>query len=258
MGWFSKIEQPLVRDASIGLWRLFSDLDLSEAKKTQVHAACTTASPASSRTARGRSIPIPRSWSAPATPSSARAGGSQAPSCFRSRAFPTRLQDLLGDAGAGRAPPQRPLRHAAADLEHVSPLPRAARLPGRAGHLHLRRHLERQSDRAEADREAVLQERARGHRDAAGGDRRPRSRWCRSPPSWWPASGCIAWTCRSISSIAAATSSAARPPIGRARRWAGSSTARPSSCWRRGRLSLAEQRPDRNDDSAGPSLDAPA
>lgn len=33
MGWFSKIEQPLVRDASIGLWRLFADLDLSEAKK---------------------------------------------------------------------------------------------------------------------------------------------------------------------------------------------------------------------------------
>jgi phosphatidylserine decarboxylase len=35
MGWFSKIEQPLVRDASIGLWKLFSDLDLSEAKKTR-------------------------------------------------------------------------------------------------------------------------------------------------------------------------------------------------------------------------------
>ncbi len=35
MGWFSKIENPLVRDASIGLWRLFSDLDLSEAKKTR-------------------------------------------------------------------------------------------------------------------------------------------------------------------------------------------------------------------------------
>src|SRR5262245_29810086 len=32
MGWFSKIEQPLVRDLSIGVWRLFSDLDLSEAK----------------------------------------------------------------------------------------------------------------------------------------------------------------------------------------------------------------------------------
>jgi len=34
IGWFSRIEQPLVRDASIGAWRLFSDLDLHEAKKT--------------------------------------------------------------------------------------------------------------------------------------------------------------------------------------------------------------------------------
>jgi phosphatidylserine decarboxylase len=34
MGWFSKIEQPLVRDLSIGLWRFFSGLDLSEAKKS--------------------------------------------------------------------------------------------------------------------------------------------------------------------------------------------------------------------------------
>jgi phosphatidylserine decarboxylase len=35
VGWFSKIEQPLVRDLSIALWRFFSDLDLSEAKKKQ-------------------------------------------------------------------------------------------------------------------------------------------------------------------------------------------------------------------------------
>ena len=34
VGWLSQVEQPLVRDLSIGLWRLFSDLDLSEAKKT--------------------------------------------------------------------------------------------------------------------------------------------------------------------------------------------------------------------------------
>jgi phosphatidylserine decarboxylase len=34
LGWFSKIENPLVRDLSIGCWRLFSDLDLSEAKET--------------------------------------------------------------------------------------------------------------------------------------------------------------------------------------------------------------------------------
>jgi phosphatidylserine decarboxylase len=35
MGWFSKIEQPLIRDFSIACWRLFSDLDLSEAKATR-------------------------------------------------------------------------------------------------------------------------------------------------------------------------------------------------------------------------------
>src|SRR5579864_2688687 len=34
MGWFSKIEQPLVRNLSIACWRLFSDLDLSEARQT--------------------------------------------------------------------------------------------------------------------------------------------------------------------------------------------------------------------------------
>ncbi|HET6839158.1 MAG TPA: archaetidylserine decarboxylase [Bradyrhizobium sp.] len=34
IGWFSKIEHPLIRDLSIACWRLFSDLDLSEARKT--------------------------------------------------------------------------------------------------------------------------------------------------------------------------------------------------------------------------------
>jgi phosphatidylserine decarboxylase len=35
MGWFSKIENPVIRDASIACWRMFSDLDLSEAKKSE-------------------------------------------------------------------------------------------------------------------------------------------------------------------------------------------------------------------------------
>jgi phosphatidylserine decarboxylase len=35
IGWFSRIEQPTIRDLSIAAWRLFSDLDLSEAKKTR-------------------------------------------------------------------------------------------------------------------------------------------------------------------------------------------------------------------------------
>ncbi len=35
IGWFSQIEQPLIRDLSIATWRLFSDLDLAEAKKAR-------------------------------------------------------------------------------------------------------------------------------------------------------------------------------------------------------------------------------
>jgi phosphatidylserine decarboxylase len=35
MGWFSRIEQPFVRDLSIALWRLFCDVDLSDAKKQE-------------------------------------------------------------------------------------------------------------------------------------------------------------------------------------------------------------------------------
>jgi phosphatidylserine decarboxylase len=34
-GWFSRVEQPLVRDLSIGVWQFFSDLDLSEARDSQ-------------------------------------------------------------------------------------------------------------------------------------------------------------------------------------------------------------------------------
>jgi phosphatidylserine decarboxylase len=35
IGWWSQIKNPIIRDLSIGVWKLFSDLDLSEAAKTQ-------------------------------------------------------------------------------------------------------------------------------------------------------------------------------------------------------------------------------
>lgn len=35
IGWFSRIEHPLVRDLSIRTWRLFADLDLSDARETR-------------------------------------------------------------------------------------------------------------------------------------------------------------------------------------------------------------------------------
>ena len=96
MGWFSKIENPLIRDMSIACWRLFSDLDLSEARKTSFKSLhdCFIRE---LRPGCGRSTPIPLSWSVRATPSSARTAGSRIPSCFRSRARLTRSRDLLGD-----------------------------------------------------------------------------------------------------------------------------------------------------------------
>jgi phosphatidylserine decarboxylase len=35
MGWFSKIEQPWVRDISLGIWRRIADLNLEQSEKTQ-------------------------------------------------------------------------------------------------------------------------------------------------------------------------------------------------------------------------------
>lgn len=44
IGWFVRIEQPFVRDMSLRIWRLFSDLDLSDAAETRfasLHACFT-------------------------------------------------------------------------------------------------------------------------------------------------------------------------------------------------------------------------
>jgi phosphatidylserine decarboxylase len=35
IGWWSQIKNPVIKDLSIGVWKLFSDLDLSEAKKSK-------------------------------------------------------------------------------------------------------------------------------------------------------------------------------------------------------------------------------
>ena len=43
-GWFSQIEHPLVCDLSIGVWRLFADLDLSEGANSNSTACMTVSS----------------------------------------------------------------------------------------------------------------------------------------------------------------------------------------------------------------------
>ena len=96
MGWFSRIEQPLVRDLSIGLWRFFSDLDLAEAKKTQFRSMhdCFT------RELKDGARPVDPDPSVLVSPCDAivGAGGAIAGTeLFQVKGFPYTLQDLLGD-----------------------------------------------------------------------------------------------------------------------------------------------------------------
>ena len=95
MGWFSQIEQPLVRDLSIGLWRFFSDLDLSEAKKTDFRSMheCFT------RELKDGARPVEADPSILMSPCDAivGAGGAIAGTdLFQVKGFPYTLRDLLG------------------------------------------------------------------------------------------------------------------------------------------------------------------
>ncbi len=97
IGWFSKIEQPLVRKLSIGIWKLFSDLDLSEAKKqrfTSMHDCFT-------RELREGARPIDGDPAVLVSPCDAIVGASgriQGTELLQAKGFPYTLMDLLGDA----------------------------------------------------------------------------------------------------------------------------------------------------------------
>ena len=125
MGWFSQIEQPLVRDASIAVWRLFADLDLSDAEATRFRSLhdCFI------RRLKPDARPIDPDPAVLVSPVRRDRRGLRV-RCSRGQAlqikgFPYALRDLFGnDADCGRLP-RRYLRDAAPDLEHVSPLPRA-------------------------------------------------------------------------------------------------------------------------------------
>jgi len=96
MGWFSRIEQPLVRDLSIAVWRLFSDLDLREAKKTQFESLhdCFI------RELKDGARPIAHNADIAVSPCDAIVGacGSIAgTTLFQAKGFPYTLEDLLCD-----------------------------------------------------------------------------------------------------------------------------------------------------------------
>jgi phosphatidylserine decarboxylase len=97
MGWFSKIENPLVRDLSIACWRLFSDLDLSEAKNTEFKSLhdCFT------RELRPGLRPYDQDPEVVASPSDAIVGAFgtiRDGELYQIKGAPYSLLDLLGDS----------------------------------------------------------------------------------------------------------------------------------------------------------------
>ncbi|MGA2895878.1 MAG: archaetidylserine decarboxylase [Xanthobacteraceae bacterium] len=96
IGWFSRIEQPLVRDLSIALWRLFSDLDLTEAKQTEFNSLhdCFV------RELRSGARPIDGTAGVLVSPCDAIVGACgkiEDTELFQAKGFPYTLQDLLCD-----------------------------------------------------------------------------------------------------------------------------------------------------------------
>jgi phosphatidylserine decarboxylase len=99
MGWFSRIEHPLVRDASIAAWRLFADLDLSDARRSGFRSLhdCFT------RELREGARPIdprPGVLTSPCDGIVGACGAIDGVDLIQAKGFPYSLADLLGDAAA--------------------------------------------------------------------------------------------------------------------------------------------------------------
>jgi phosphatidylserine decarboxylase len=97
MGWFSRIEQPLIRDLSIGTWRFFSGLDLGEAKETRFRSMhdCFI------RELKDGARPIDNDAAVLVSPCDAIVGACGAiadTELYQIKGFPYSLTDLLGDS----------------------------------------------------------------------------------------------------------------------------------------------------------------
>ncbi len=96
MGWFSRIEQPLVRDLSIAVWRWFGDLDLSEARKAQfrsMHECFIRELKPGARPVD----PDPAVLTSPCDAIVGACGRVEDGLLFQAKGFPYRLGDLLCD-----------------------------------------------------------------------------------------------------------------------------------------------------------------
>jgi phosphatidylserine decarboxylase len=97
MGWLSRVENPLVFRGCLALWRLFADLDLSEARETRFRSLheCFT------RRLREGVRPIDADRSALVSPCDGIVGATgriSAGTVLQAKGFPYSLQDLLGDS----------------------------------------------------------------------------------------------------------------------------------------------------------------
>jgi phosphatidylserine decarboxylase len=96
MGWFSRIEQPLVRDVSIAVWRFFSDLDLRDAKKHRfrsMHDCFVRELKDGARPVDGR----PEILVSPCDAIVGACGPIAGTELLQIKGFPYTLEDLLGD-----------------------------------------------------------------------------------------------------------------------------------------------------------------
>jgi phosphatidylserine decarboxylase len=98
MGWFSRIEQPLVRDFSISLWKRFADLDLDEARKAHFSSLhdCFI------RELKDGARPVDTDPAVLASPCDAIVGACgviDGTRVVQAKGFPYTLEDLLGDPG---------------------------------------------------------------------------------------------------------------------------------------------------------------
>ncbi len=101
MRWFSRIEQPLVRDVSLRVWRFFEDIDLSDAQATRFRSMhdCFT------RALKDGARPVEMDPAILVSPCDAIVGASgpvRDGQVLQVKGSAYALDDLLGDAGHAR------------------------------------------------------------------------------------------------------------------------------------------------------------
>ncbi len=97
MGWLSKIRNPLICRMSISIWRMFTDLDLSEARRKKfasLHECFTRELVPGARVVD----PDPQVITSPCDAIVGASGTVQSGEVFQAKGFPYRIEDLFGEA----------------------------------------------------------------------------------------------------------------------------------------------------------------